>query len=460
LLVNDFVLRSNPSVPEPAESATHPRFRRNPWSWVPSLYFAEGIPYAMVTAVSIVMYKELGISNAQLTFYTSWLSLPWVLKPIWSPVVDLLKTRRLWIWIMQFIIGACLAGVALTIPAPHFFRYSLVFLFLLAFSSATHDIAADGFYMLGLSEREQSFFSGIRNTSYRIAAICAQGLLVIFAGTVRERTGNPALAWSAAFGLVTILFLAIAFYHHFILPKPDGDQPGTLPGRNSSDAGLRRTEVVRKFFAEFLETFVSFFRRPKIVTLLLFLLSYRFAEAQLLKLVVPFLLDPRAVGGLGLTDREVGLVYGTIGIMALLLGGMVGGFLVSRHGLRAWIWPIVFVMHLPDLAFIFLSYAQPQQLGVIALCIGAEQFGYGFGFTAYTLYMIYIVRGEHRTAHFAICTGLMALGLMLPGMWSGWLQERLGYQHFFIWVVMATIPGFIMTALIPLDRDFGKRGSA
>ncbi len=414
-----------------------------PWAWVPTLYLAEGLPYVIVVTVSVILYKELGISNARIAFYTGWLYLPWVVKPFWSPMVDLLKTRRLWIWGMQLVIGAGFAGVALTLPAPHFFQYSLAFLALLAFSSATHDIAADGFYMLALTEGEQSFFSGIRNTSFRVAMICGQGLLVMLAGAIEARTGNTRLAWQTVFAVATGVFVVLSIYHRFVLPRPPSDQP-------------RDTDSPGKFVREFLATFAAFLGKPGIGVMLLFLLFYRFGEAQLVKMVAPFLLDSRGVGGLGLNTGQVGLVYGTIGLIALLLGGIVGGVLVSQHGLRAWLWPMVFVMHLPDAVFVYLSYAQPDSLPLIGGCVALEQFGYGFGFTAYMLYMLYIARGEHQTAHYAICAGFMALGMMLPGMWSGKLQETLGYPHFFIWVLLATIPGFIVTALIPLEAEFGK----
>jgi PAT family beta-lactamase induction signal transducer AmpG len=249
-----------------------------------------------------------------------------------------------------------------------------------------------------------------------------------------------------AFAGMAALFGLLGAYHGFLLPKPDDDKPG--------EAGS-----LPRFFEEFFQTFLAFFEKPKIVVLLLFLVFYRFGEAQLLSMVQPFLLDPNSAGGLALTEKEFGLVYGTVGVISLMAGGIIGGILVSRRGLRAWLWPMVIVMHLPDAVFIYLSQAQPQNLLTISACVALEQFGYGFGFTAYMLYMIYIARGQHSTAHYAICTGFMALGLMLPGMWSGALQEKLGYPHFFFWVMLATIPGFIVTALIPLDADFGKKSN-
>ena len=418
---------------------------RSPWAWIPSLYLAEGLPYVTVMTVAVIMYKGLGISNRDIALYTSWLYLPWVIKPLWSPMVDLLRTRRRWIWTMQLVVGTGLAGVAWTIPTTHFFQYTLAFLWLVAFSSATHDIAADGFYMLGNSERTQAAFSGVRNTFYRVANITGQGLLVMLAGTIHERTGNLTFAWSVTFGTLAALLAGLGIYHWFVLPQPASDRAGA-----AGDAG--------RFVKEFLATFTAFFRKPGLAALLLFLLLYRFAEAQLVKMVAPFLLDARAAGGLGLTTKEVGLVYGTIGVIALMGGGLLGGFLISRRGLKFWLWPMVFAMHLPDAVFVWLAYAQPQNLFVIGAGVAAEQFGYGFGFAAYMLYMIYAARGEHRTAHYAICTGFMALGMMLAGMWSGWLQEQIGYPHFFVWVLLATIPSFAVVRTIRLEAEFGRKG--
>ena len=622
-----------------SQSSNKPQ-KRNPWLWVPSLYYAEGIPYVIVMTVSVIMYKRLGISNTDIALYTSWLYLPWVIKPLWSPVVDIIKTKRLWIIVTQLIIGAGLAGVALTIPVSSFFQYTLAFFWLLAFSSATHDIAADGFYMLGLSKHDQAFFVGIRSTFYRLAMITGQGLLIILAGYVESHTGLPPvdvrfsanqsvtnaafvpadsidwhvdessenhlifspaevvistqkrskneidsllalvksnnslygfikseqtiarekqqnqdhiswwranvtqplevllrkqfgtqpvqnrsaqnvgnvgflyfrlaqkpaagedvvvnfgrssgdnsinliegarfifteqnwdkpfiaavqldpklqaqtsaqfvaragnipLSWVVTFFVLTGLFAVFFIYHRFMLPYPAEDTSGRS-GTNS-------------IVAEFFETFASFFKKKNILIILAFLLLYRFAEAQLVKLAAPFLLDAQETGGLALTTGQVGFVYGTVGVVALTIGGLLGGFLAAKHGLKFWLWPMVIAINLPNAVYIFLSSALPQDFFIINVAVAIEQFGYGFGFTAYMLYMIYAAEGEHKTAHFAICTGFMALGMMLPGMFSGWLQEIIGYQHFFVWVLIATVPGFIVTKFIPLDRDFGKK---
>ncbi len=615
---------------------------RNPWAWIPSVYLAEGLPYVVVMTVSVILYKGLGISNTDIALYTSWLYLPWVIKPLWSPIVDILKTRRMWIWMMQLVIGAGLAGIALTLPGSRAFQYSLVFFYLLAFGSATQDIAIDGFYLLATTEKEQSYFVGIRTTFYRIAMICGQGLLVMLAGTIQDHTGlpkvaievhasadsamvqsassfanpsfaldgplrvvcdppslqiplkpqssgdikallaqvksnnlahafyagetkaaavhspspnsqsawkrvvtrleeflkvhfgkeiqaksdltgnvgtihlrlskppghpivvmlgsklgmglksgdeksfsvvegsritfddsnwnmgavaaiqldpklaNPAssvlelrsgnipLAWGITFSVLAAMFLFSGIYHRFILPYPASDQPGSV-------------KTLKVFWTEFFKTFAAYFKKGNILSLLLFLVLYRFAEAQLVKMVAPFLLDAREAGGLGLTTAQFGFVYGTVGIAALTCGGLLGGIVAARKGLKFWLWWMVLAIHLPDAVFVYLAYARPDNLWIINTCVAVEQFGYGFGFTAYMLYMIYISRGNHPTAHYAICTGFMALGMMLPGMFSGWLEDIIGYQHFFVWVLLATIPGFAVVKLIPLDADFGKK---
>ena len=419
----------------------------SPWRWIPTLYFGQGIPYVVVMTLSVIMYKNLGLSNTDIALYTSWLYLPWVIKPLWSPVVDMFKTKRYWIVALQLVIGASLALVALTIPTAHFFQITLAVFWLMAFSSATHDIAADGFYMLALKQHEQAAFVGVRSTFYRIAMIAGQGGLVFLAGEISAQTGNVALAWSIIFFILAGMFITLFVYHRFVLPVPASDQPLLRDGQ---------TDVV----AGFVSTFTAFFKRPDIFVVLAFLLLFRFGEAQALKLVAPFLLDPTGKGGLALTTSQVGLVYGTIGVLALTLGGLLGGYAISRHGLKRWIWPMLLSVHLPNLAFVFLAYALPSNVYVIATAIAVEQFGYGFGFAAYLLFMIMVADGAHKTAHYAICTGFMALGMMLPGMASGWIQTQLGYQHFFIWVCIATLPSLIVTAFVKIDPAFGKKADS
>jgi len=613
--------------------STDPKSTNHPWRWIPSLYFAEGIPYVVVMMVAVVLYKRMGVSNTDIALYTSWLYLPWVIKPLWSPFVDLIGTKRTWILTTQLLIGAGLAGVAFTIPLPGFFQWTLAVFWLMAFSSATHDIAADGFYMLGLSEQQQAFFVGIRSTFYRLAMIAGQGLLIMIAGALERgtglepatftvqarsavtqpaygdpvhfkpgeegqrvvlseekltvplgvvpaadiaamskrvrdwnakhgfvpkkaaagtekvapgfwqknisgplgnwirdtfgetrdadtgdrsgamavvaihitkapepgettvvaierktgdksfalvagetlkftsnnadksalvavqldprmpkaaearfeaRAGNVPLAWSLTFFVLSGLFVGLFVWHRFAIPKVAADKPTP----REEGKGLLR---------EFIQTFASFFRKPGILMILAFLMLYRFGEAQLVKLAAPFLLDGRDVGGLSLSTGQVGFAYGTVGVLAHTIGGILGGLAVARHGLKRWLFPMVIAINLPNAVYIYLAATQPESFTVVNACIAVEQFGYGFGFTAYMMYMIMVAQGPQKTAHFAITTGFMALGMMIPGMFSGWLQEALGYQHFFVWVLIATIPGFVVVALIRVDPEFGRK---
>jgi PAT family beta-lactamase induction signal transducer AmpG len=609
----------------------------SPWAWIPTLYFAQGLPYVVAMTVAVIMYKRLGISNTDIALYTSWLYLPWVIKPFWSPFVDLIKTKRWWIVSMQLLVGAGLAGVAFLIPMPFFFQATLAVLWLIAFSSATYDIAADGFYMLALDSSQQSFFVGIRSTFYRLAMITGQGLLIIIAGSLETWTGvepmqfkvsssttaqteivltdqnhtvpqtdemtfvafpqnlvlnttniapdsltrikeyvnvknqengfvsleekssevnkakkswwsnhvstplgdfiktnfgekrklvagtdgkvgnagviavrlskkpdegktvvlnsslksgdksisivngerivfttenwdkpaymvvqldyklkkevtaefkgvsgNIKLAWSITFFILAGFVILIMIYHRFILPRPVSDV-------------AKVTHTAAEIIKEFGNTFATFFQKPGIGTALAFLLLYRLGEAMLVKMASPFLLDAREVGGLGLTTGQVGIVYGTVGILALTLGGIVGGIAASRKGLKFWIWIMALCITLPHLAFLYLSWFLPENFFVINAAVAFEQFGYGFGFTAYMLFMIYFAEGEHKTAHFAISTGLMALGMMLPGMIAGWLQDMLGYNHFFIFVMICAIPTLAVIPFLKIDKEFGKK---
>lgn len=418
--------------------------KRNPWLWVPSIYIAEGIPYMIVMTVSVVMYKNLGLSNTDIALYTSWLYLPWVIKPLWSPFVDLFRTKRFWIIAMQLAIGGSFACVALTLPATDFVRYTLAMFWIMAFSSATHDIAADGFYMLGLTTPEQAAFVGVRTVFYRVATIASKGGLVILAGTLQKYGYPVACAWSITFVVVGAFFLALCLYHLFVLPYPESDHSAPL------DKG-------RGVVAEYFRIITLFFRRKDIIVIICFFLFFRFAEAQLVKMVAPFLLDSRAEGGLGLSTAEVGWIYGTVGVVALMLGGLLGGYVIYRNGLKFWLWPMVIIMHVPDVIFVYLSHAQPDNIWLISSAVAAEQFGYGFGFTAYTMYMIMVSQGEYKTVFYAIGTGIMALGMMLPAMSSGWIQEKLGYINFYYWILLTTIPGFIVTALVKIDPEYGKK---
>ncbi len=405
----------------------------SPWSWIPTLYFAEGIPYVIAaTSFAVIMYHNLGVSNTETAFYTSWLYLPWVIKPFWSPFVDALKTKRWWILSMQLLIGAGLAGVAFCIPTTHFLQSTLCLLWLVAFSSATHDISADGFYMLGLNEKEQSFFVGIRSTFYRISMIVGQGALVWLAGHWEKSLGSVPRAWCCTLFVAAALFICFFCYHFFILPHP------------AKDVCVREKSAVKTFFA----SFKTFFQKKNIVLALLFILLYRLGESQLVKIASPFLMDGIENGGLGMSTQSVGIVYGTVGVLALTFGGILGGIVVAEGGLKKWLWPMVIAMNVPNLVYVYMAFMQVSNFYVVSLLVAIEQFGYGFGFTAFMLYLITISKGEFSTSHYAICTGFMALGMMLPGMFAGWIQEKIGYDWFFVWVCICTLPGIFLTPLI------------
>jgi MFS transporter, PAT family, beta-lactamase induction signal transducer AmpG len=419
--------------------------RVHPWRWIPTLYFGQGLPYVAVMTLSVVMYKNLGLSNGDIALFTSWLYLPWVIKPLWSPLVDLVRTKRLWIIAMQLLVGAAFACVALTLPAENYVCYTLAFFWLLAFASATHDIAADGFYMLALEQHHQAAFVGIRSTFYRCAMIFGQGALVWLAGHFATQLGSPKSAWQLVFVVLALLFLCLAIAHAFSLPRPVADVTRKL----SSD-----------FFSEFIATFRSFFQKPGILLALGFMLTYRLGEAQALKLIAPFMLDARTKGGLGFSTEQFGFIYGTIGVLALTSGGILGGLAISRNGLRAWLWPMILAVHLPNLLFVALAFTLPTEPWVITAAIAVEQFGYGFGFAAYLLFMIMTADGEHKTAHYALCTGFMALGMMLPGMVSGRIQEALGYPQFFVWVCACTLPSMVIAYFLNIRPEFGRKAGA
>lgn len=418
--------------------------QRHPWWWIPTLYFAEGLPYMAVMTISTVMYKCLGIGNTEIAFYTAWLYLPWVIKPFWSPFVDIIRSKRWWVLAMQWAIAIAMASIAFALPASGFFQATLALFWLMAFASATHDIAADGFYMLALTEHQQSLFVGIRSLFYRISMVVGQGVLVVVAAFVSDAWAQPKAGWIVVFGILAAFFALVASYHSFALPRPAAD---------AMRSPRSRGEVLR----EFTETFVAFFRKPQVGVALTFMLLYRLPEAQLVKMITPFMLDPTESGGLGLTPDQVGLVYGTIGVIGLMLGGIVGGVAAARRGLRYWLHPMAWSMSLTCLTFVYLAVAQPSAIWEIYLCVFVEQFGYGFGFTAYMLYLIYFSAGRFKTAHYSICTGFMALGMMLPGMATGWITDHFSYVAFFIWTMICCVATIGVCYLIHVDKNFGKK---
>ena len=411
------------------------RSNKSPWFWVPTLYFAEGIPYFIVNVISVTMFKRLGMSNGDLAMYTSLLYLPWVIKPLWSPFVDVIRTKRWWILLMQALCTAGFAALALSV-SPDAFGLQLVIFYVIAFASATHDIAADGFYMLALEQKQQAAFVGIRSTFYRIASVFGQGVIVVLAGVLEERLGAIPRAWRVTLLACAVLFALVTLWHWRFLPATEGDSP-VKPANNEAQAA--------RIFREFGRAWVTFFQKSDVWLAIIFMLLYRLPEAFSVKMLTPFLLDPAEAGGLGLSTAQSGLVYGTVGVIALTVGGILGGLYAARKGLRRSMWPMSMALALPCAVYLFLAATQPSALWVIYLCVAVDQFGYGFGFTAYMLYMMQFSEGEFKTSHYAICTAFMALSMMIPGLFAGWMQERLGYVGFFIVVMVCCLATVFVT---------------
>lgn len=415
--------------------------KTTPWTYIPSLYLAEGIPYAIANLLSVAMYKDFGVSNAEIAFYTAWLYLPWVLKPLWSPFVDVIRTKRWWIIAMELLIGAAIAAVAFSLNAPTWFQISIGLFWLIAFCSSTHDISIDGYYMLALDSSEQSFFVGIRSTFYKISQWVGNGALMIIVGLL-QKTHPKIYSWTVVIMIMAGLFIAFMLYHSFILPKVEKPRTDTSLRKITSSIG---------------DVFVTFFRKPAVWITILFILVYRLGEAMLVKMKTPFLIDTLDAGGMGLTLEEYGVIDGTVGMLCMVVGGILGGIALSRKGLKYWLWAMILCMSLPNAAYIYLAFCQPSELWLICTCVGIEQLGYGFGFTCISLYMMYFARGEYATSHFALCTGFMALGMMFPGMIAGYLQQTLGYPLFFCLVF---ILGLVVMAVLPflkIDPSFGKK---
>ena len=414
--------------------------QRTPWIWIPSLYMTEGIPYIVIIVVSVIMYKKLGVSNSDIGLYTSLLYLPWVIKPIWSPIVDLFGTKRKWFLAMQFILSLVFLGVGLTTSGSNFFFMTLAFFWMGAFASATNDIASDGMYLIALKPEQQSFFVGLRGTFYRIGMITGQGLIVMVAGYLETTLGDNTKAWSYTMIIVALLMLLLTLINSLATPKIEEE----TTERTSREASFGKV-------------FTTFFTKKNIGISLAFVLLYRLGESQLVKMASPFLLDVKEKGGLALSTSEVGFMYGTIGVIALLLGGILGGIAISRNGLGKWMIPMALSLNLPNLLYIALAHFQPDNIVFAGAVVVIEQFGYGFGFAAYMIFLIYLAEGLFKTSHYALATGFMAMGMMFPGMLSGYIQEWLGYTGFFIWVGIAMIPALVVAASVKYPREFGKK---
>lgn len=439
--------------------------KSHPWAWVPSLYFAEGIPYFVVNVISVTLFKRLGMSNGDLALYTSLLYLPWVIKPLWSPVVDVFKSKRWWILVMQAIITVSFALLALSV-SPDVFGLSLVIFYVIAFASATHDIAADGFYMLALGEQEQSLFVGIRSTFYRISSVFGQGVIVVLAGLLEERMGSIPSAWKVTLLLCGALFALLTLWHCRSLPKVERNLTGGHDSdRKAADAGTMEAKAADEMpepcvpaggkpavhgggWGDMWRVWKTFFMKDGVWLALAFMLLYRLPEALSVKMLTPFLLDPPEAGGLGLSTAQSGLVYGTAGVIALTIGGILGGVYAARKGLRKSMWIMALSLALPCAVYLFLALVQPERMWIVYACVVLDQFGYGFGFTAYMLYMMKFAEGEFVTSHYAICTAFMALSMMIPGLFAGWMQEALGYVGFFIIVMICCLATVFVTLFV------------
>lgn len=410
------------------------------WAWVPVLYFTQGLPYVLVVTVSVIMYKQLGVSNEDIGLYTSLLYLPWVLKPLWSPFVDLKSTKRKWFLRMQLVIAIALLGVALTIPVHMFFVSTMACFWVAAFASATNDIASDGYYMLGLTEKKQSFFVGMRSTFYRLAMVTGEGLIVVLAGFLENKYGDNTKAWSITMTAAAVLMLIMTVSNFIVAPKYESS-----------------TTILSDKPQNFLGVFSSFFKKPGIGIALAFILTYRLGESQLVKMAAPFLLDTPDKGGLGYSTEKLGTIFGTIGVVFLSIGGILGGILISKDGLKKWMLPMILSLNLPNILYAVLALTKTTSVYAVTATVIFEKFGYGFGFAAFLMYLIYIADGKSKTSHYAIATGFMALGMMLPGMISGYIQNWLGYSGFFVWVAIAALPSLIVLKYLKYPADFGKK---
>ncbi len=412
---------------------------QSPWAFVPTLYLAEGFPYIIINTVSVILYGALGYSNEQITLWTGWLYLPWVLKMFWSPLVDARSTKRRWLLGAQSAMSAvllALAGLICFYAVSHapqanfnFFTLSLIGFFIGAFVSATLDIATDGYYLLALNAQAQSYFVGVRTIFYRLAMILGSGILVSAAGYLTKHGVAFPYNWVVFFGVLGVFFAVCAVYHSVLLPKPAADKPAAVTQARA-----------------WKESFSSYFSQANILYILLFILLFRFGEALLEKIVPLFLLKPTAEGALGISVQNFGLIKGTLGLGAIIAGNLLGGFVLGKFGFKKCIWPLAAALVLPNIFYVYLAAVKPG-LAVVAVLITLENFGYGLAAMALTVFIMYVSQGKYKTSHYAISTGIMALGMMVPSMLSGKLQAALGYEAFF-WV--AFLISLITFAIVPL----------
>ncbi|MGB2867385.1 MAG: MFS transporter [Bacteroidota bacterium] len=411
--------------------------RRHPALWVPTLYTAEGLPFVVVNVVSALMYKSMGLSDGEIAFFTTLVAWPWMLKPLWGPVLEMFKTKKYFVVATQFVGGVCFGLLALTLQLPDFFQWSLVLFALIAFNFATHDIAADGVYINVLTDKEQAQYVGWQGAFYNVGKILSQGVFVILAGRL-ERTLGVAHAWMIVMGLFGAILVLLSLYHSRFLP---------------SGGASSQVKAVGEAFQMFRDVVRTFFQKKYILWAVAFLILYRFAEGQAIKIVPLFMRATREQGGLGLSTEDIGILYGFLPPFAFILGSILSGYYTANRGLRKSLLVLCAFFNIPFAAYAFLAIAQPNDFSIIEIAVVFEYFGYGFGFVGLTLFMMQqIAPGKYKMAHYAFATALMALGYNIPSMLSGYLSDYLGYKHFFLWVMVATIPSFLATWKVPFRQ--------
>lgn len=436
--------------------------RRSPISWVPTLYFAMGMPFVVLNMMCTLMFKGLDVSDAQIAFWTSIIMFPWTLKPLWSPLLEIYKTKKFFVIFTQIATGCVFGLVALALHLPNFFAVCIGLLAVIAFSGATHDVAADGVYMASLSKDDQARYIGWQGAFYNIAKIAVTGGLLYLAGMFIEHyTGDVSgldaaaaaaakhkgtvMGWTIAMAIVGCVMILLGLYNAKFVPSEEKKDAEERPG-------FKETMV------ELGNVFVDLFRKRHILYYIFFIILYRFAEGFVMKIVPLFLKADRADQGLGLSEKEIALCYGTFGAAAFVIGSVLAGYYVAHRGLQKSLFSLCCVFNLPFVAYSLLAIYQPESLMLIGGGIVLEYFGYGFGFVGLTLFMMQqIAPGKHQMAHYAFASGIMNLGVMLPGMLSGYVSDWLGYRHFFIFVLFCTIPAFLITWFVPFTYPDKKK---
>ena len=414
----------------------NPTNKRNPIYWVPSTWFAMGLPFVALAAASSIMYKNMGISDSQIAFWTSLIMLPWTIKPLWGPFLEMFKTKKFFVYSTQIFTGCVFGLIALTLHLNHFFAFSIALFAIIAFSGATHDTAADGVYLNELSPKMQATYVGWQGAFYNIAKIFSGGILVYLAGELEKKQG-VATAWMVVMFLYGVMMVILGLYNRAVLPDNEN---------NTQPQNLKEGLAILK------DVIITFFQKKNIWYSLCFIVFYRFAEGQAIKITPLFFKAARSEGGLGLTTSQIGLLYGVFGSLAFVIGSIAAGYFISNKGLtRKSLLILCSFFNIPFLAYAYLAVYIPDNVMVIGIAVAVEYFGYGFGFIGLILFIMQnMAPGKYKMAHYAFGSGLMNLGFMVPSMISGFVSDYLGYKDFFIWVLISTIPAFIITWLVPL----------